>query len=245
MLAGQMTSLKSEVVQLGAQVQHHEQRMSDVERQLRETTAGSCPGSGAASSAAASEPRTEPARGSGAHRPLNINKTLLVVGGFTCDSEREVTCEKLRVIFGQEPGVSVWWTPGKVGSVGKVNFHTNDHAWTFLRKYKGRKFSHGSKQLWHAWDRPKDVVLLSKKGISGDQGAAHPCCGGHMEQRWASTEIGSVIVCGSRNYARRSVRLPSTAAQTAHPLNWRTQEKLCQDGMRTSRLCGNEANLQE
>ena len=32
MLAGQVASLKSEVVQLGAQVQHHDQRMSEVER---------------------------------------------------------------------------------------------------------------------------------------------------------------------------------------------------------------------
>ena len=42
-------------------------------------------------------------------------------------------CEKLPEIFGQEPGVGEWWTPGKVGSVGKVNFHTNDLAQTFLR----------------------------------------------------------------------------------------------------------------
>ena len=32
MLAGQMTSLKSDVVQLGAQVQHHDQRVSELER---------------------------------------------------------------------------------------------------------------------------------------------------------------------------------------------------------------------
>ena len=72
------------------------------------------------------------------------------------DTERDVICEKLREIFGQEPGVEGWWTPGK------VNFHTNGHAWTFLRKYKGRKFSHGSNQLWHTWDRPKEEVLLPK-----------------------------------------------------------------------------------
>ena len=46
---------------------------------------------------------------------------------------------------------------------GKVNLHTNDHEWTFPRKYKGTKFTHESKQLWHTWDRPKDELLLSKK----------------------------------------------------------------------------------
>ena len=56
-----------------------------------------------------------------------------------------------------------WWTPGKVGSVGKVSFHTKDHVWTFLRKHTGRKFNHGAKQLWHTWDRPKGEVLLSKR----------------------------------------------------------------------------------
>ena len=62
--------------------------------------------------------------------------------------------EKLKGIFGHEAGVKDRWTPGKVGSVGKVSFHTNDHVWTFLRKHKGRKFSYGAEQLWHTWDRP-------------------------------------------------------------------------------------------
>ena len=146
-----------------AQVQHHDQRMSDFERQLKDTTAGRSTGSGAASSAASSEPQPEPAIGFGTMHPPKHQRTVLVVGGFPCDSERDVTCEKLREIFGQEPGVKGRWTPGKVGSVGKVNFHTNDHAWTFLRKCNCRKVSHGSKQLWHTWDRPKEEVLLSKR----------------------------------------------------------------------------------
>ena len=28
---------------------------------------------------------------------------------------------------------------------------------------RGRKFSHGGKQLWHTWDRPKEEILLSKR----------------------------------------------------------------------------------
>ena len=55
MLAGHMTSLKSDVVQLSAQVQHHDQRMSEFGRQLKDITAGRSTGSGAASSAASSE----------------------------------------------------------------------------------------------------------------------------------------------------------------------------------------------
>ena len=84
MLAGQMMSLKSDVVHLSAQVQHHDQRMSDFERQLKDVTAGRSTGSGAASSPASSEPHPDPA------------------------TERDVICEKLREIFGQELGVKDW-----------------------------------------------------------------------------------------------------------------------------------------
>ena len=162
MLAGQMTSLKCNVVQLSAQAQHHDQGTSECERQLKDTTAGRSTGSGAASSAASSETHPELARGLAPCIPKN-QSTVPLVGGFAHDTERDVICDKLREIFGQEQGVKDWWTPGKVGSVGKVSFHTNDHAWTFLREYKGRKFSHGSKQLRHTWDRPKEEGLLSKR----------------------------------------------------------------------------------
>ena len=52
MLAGQMTSLKSDAVQLSAQVQQHDQGMCDFERQLKDITAGRSCISSAASSAA-------------------------------------------------------------------------------------------------------------------------------------------------------------------------------------------------
>ena len=129
MLAGQMTSLKSDVVHLSSEGQRHDQRMSDFEKQLRDIKAGRSTGSGAASSAASSEPHPELARGFGTMHPPKNRRTVLVVGGFFLPTtQRDVICEKLREIFGQEPGVKDWWTPGKVGSVGKANFHTNDHA---------------------------------------------------------------------------------------------------------------------
>ena len=66
-----MTSLKSDVVQLSAQVQQHDQ--SDFERQLKESTAGRSCRSGAASSAASSEPNPEPAKGNGSMHPPKTN----------------------------------------------------------------------------------------------------------------------------------------------------------------------------
>ena len=62
MLVGQMTNLKTDVVQISVQVHQHDQKMSDFERQLKDITAGRSSRWGAASSAASSEPHPEPAR---------------------------------------------------------------------------------------------------------------------------------------------------------------------------------------
>ena len=44
-------------------------------------------------------------------------------------------CAMLQNNFWARTGVKEWWTPGKVGSVGKVKFN------------KGQEFTHGSKQF--------------------------------------------------------------------------------------------------
>ena len=41
-----------------------------------------------------------------AHR--NPSHEILVLRGFRSDAERDLICEKLRVIFGQELGVKEW-----------------------------------------------------------------------------------------------------------------------------------------
>ena len=51
----------------------------------------------------------------GSHPPKS-QRSVLVVGGFPCDTERDVICEKMREIFGHEQGVTDWWTRGKIGS---------------------------------------------------------------------------------------------------------------------------------
>ena len=88
------------------------------------------------------------------HPPTN-QRTVLLVRGFPLRHGEGRVAHEL--------GVLDWWTLGKVGSVEKVSFHTNDHVWTFLRKHKGKKFSHGAKQLWHTLDRPKEEILLLKR----------------------------------------------------------------------------------
>ena len=160
MLAGQMTSLKSEVVQLGAQVQHQDQRMTEVERQLKDIAVGRSEGTGGASSTVSSEAYFDSTRSPVSSHPPKNQCTVLVVGKFPHGMERDVICEKLLEIVEQEFGVKEWWAPGNVGSVGKVCFHTNDAVWKILRKYNGKIFNYGTRHLWHTWDRPKEEVLL-------------------------------------------------------------------------------------
>ena len=79
MLAEQMTSLKTEVVQLSAQVQHQDQRMTEVERQLHDITAGRSAGTRGASSTASSEAFFDSARTSApSHPPKNQSIALVV-----------------------------------------------------------------------------------------------------------------------------------------------------------------------
>ena len=87
MLAGQMTSLKCNVVQLSAQAQHHDQGTSECERQLKDTTAGRSTGSGAASSDASSETHPELARGSGTVHPQKSKHSA--TGGRLCPRHGE------------------------------------------------------------------------------------------------------------------------------------------------------------
>ena len=100
------------------------------------------------------------------------------VGGF---SERDVICEKLREIFGQEAGGDT----GKGRISGKVNFQRNDHAWTFLRKYKGRnvhsRFKAAVAHLKSSEGRSSALL----QGIFGDQGTAHPSRGERHIDAWS------------------------------------------------------------
>ena len=92
-------------------------------------------------------------------------RTVLVMGEFPYDSERDVICDRLREIFGQEFGVKEWFATGRVGSVGKVNFHTNAAAWIFFRKYKGKMFCMVQDNCGtHGAIRRKRFTRLSQRG---------------------------------------------------------------------------------
>ena len=116
--------------------------------------------------------------------PLQNQRTVLVVGGFPHDTERDVICEKLREMFGQELGVKDWWTPEKVGSVGKVNFHTNDHAWTFPQEVQGQDVFPRIKAAVAHLGPPEGRSPALQEGLSGDQSPAHSSGGERILDEW-------------------------------------------------------------
>ena len=61
-------------------------------------------------------------------------------------------------------GVKDWWTPGKKLDQWERSASTQmTMCGPSSEEHKDKKFSHGAKQLWHTWDRPKEEVLLSKR----------------------------------------------------------------------------------
>ena len=72
------------------------------------------------------------------------------------------------------------WTPGKVGISGKGQLPHKRLCLDFRQE-----FSHGTKQLWHTWDRPKEGSPLLQESITGDQGPTHSGGGeGHLD-KWS------------------------------------------------------------
>ena len=114
--------------------------MNDVERQLREIATGR--GCGITSSVGSLEPQPELSK-TGKQHPPKQHRTILVGG-----------CEKLRAIFGQEPGVKEWWEPRKSGISGKGEFQLEHGRVDFPEEYKGQNFYFESEKLWHTWSRP-------------------------------------------------------------------------------------------
>ena len=95
MLAGQMSSLKTDVVQLSAQVQQHDLRMSDFERQLKILQLEDLAGRGPRQALHLRNP-TLSLRGERKHAPSKNQRAVLVVGGFPDDTEWDAICEKMR-----------------------------------------------------------------------------------------------------------------------------------------------------
>ena len=52
-------------------------------------------------------------------------------------------------------GAAKWRPFGKLAESGKIDFDTSENMWAFLKKYKGKKFTFKSKELFHKVDQTK------------------------------------------------------------------------------------------
>ena len=89
-----------------------------------------------------------------------------------------------------------------VGSVGSVNFHNNAAAWIFLRRYKCKKFYHGTKAAVAYMGSPKGRGPALKACFLGDKNIEDESSGEESSRKglkWVLTATGSVAECGTRN----------------------------------------------
>jgi hypothetical protein len=78
------------------------------------------------------------------------------VGGFEYDSDREDIEDALRGFTKDATGIVDVFSPGKLASVGIIEFSSPGHMWTFLKTHKGKKFTHKGKTLWHNIEKTLD-----------------------------------------------------------------------------------------
>ena len=138
--------------------------MSEFERQLKFFTAGRSTGSGAASGVASSELHPEPMRRSvTVHSPTN-QRTVLVVGGFALDTREG--CDERKVERSSDTSQA-----SKTGGLQgwSDQWESSASTRTFLSKYKGRKFSHGLKQLLVHLGSPERGSPPLQEGLTGDK----------------------------------------------------------------------------
>ena len=134
MLAGPTSSLKSDVVQLSSQVQHHDQRMNNSERQL-EDPQDQVPHQVPHHLNPSLSLRGDP----GTVHPPKRQRTVLVLGGFAYDTEKDVICEKLREIFRQEPRCQRLVDSGEGRISGKGELPHERPCMDFPQKIQGQE----------------------------------------------------------------------------------------------------------
>eukprot|EP00959_Pyramimonas_sp_CCMP1952_P159606 3338420-Pyramimonas_sp.AAC.2 len=99
-------------------------------------------------------------------------RQIIVVGGFPTDTEKAHILQKLRDIVSVQQGFPNWtdpslvedmYTPGPFASIGKIKFRSSQNMWTFLKAFKGHKFSYNGRPLFHQIDSTEDERQMSKR----------------------------------------------------------------------------------
>ena len=90
----------------------------------------------------------------------------VVVGGFEFDTRKEDiehTLRHIRDSYTNKEEISDVWCSGKRLSYGKIKFVNVEALWRFLRHFKGQRFKHGERVLWHSKGKSKEELGASRR----------------------------------------------------------------------------------
>ena len=89
-------------------------------------------------------------------------RKLIVIGAFGDSSKESVETTMAGIIAEVEPRPKIY-VKGKLIDVARIEFDCPDTMWAFLKKHKGKKFSHNGKDLWHRVHQTVDEQNIGKR----------------------------------------------------------------------------------
>jgi hypothetical protein len=133
------------------------EEMAQMKLDLEKLKSGEGVPSGAASSA------HNPYSKGGDFTPINKRKVLFV-GGWPIGVEKAQVEEKLKSML--DPfldSVKDFWCTKKVDGKGKVEFHSNEGLWAFLKGNKGKNYEYMGNRIYYSIDKTMEESILSGK----------------------------------------------------------------------------------
>lgn len=160
-VSADVKSLEQHVKSTTQRVDQHDLRFEALEsevkalRDLVESGMGQRSGTVVGTSGGSSDARTAP--------PLHKRHSV-VVGGFERDTDKKVIDARLKDITKDVKDTVVeCFSFGKLSSCGVIIFKSSGGMWEFLKKYKGTRFNHNGRELWHSIEKTKLERELAKR----------------------------------------------------------------------------------
>ena len=158
-------ALESHLAATTKRVDDHDLRLEAVESELK-TLRELIEAGGPRSSASGQTPNAQSSESRTA--AVLHKRQSVVVGGFERDTAKEIIEKRLKIITSEvKDTVKETFSLGKVSSVGIIVFSSSKCMWDFLKKYKGQRFSHNDRDLWHSIEKTKEERELCKRVSRG------------------------------------------------------------------------------
>lgn len=175
-LTSQMQAMTFQINQVGGAIQQvkttvdeHAKRLDQVDRELAQLRAGGSGGSANAPSQTGGGGGQAPyavgsASGWRSGPPVpKAQRTVVIVGGFPPEGEREVVERAAAEISAQIPGVQSAFAVGRRPSVFKMRFESASLMWEFMRARRGRRLEFEGRTLWHTVEKDPEERLVAKR----------------------------------------------------------------------------------